>query len=128
MTRERRPGLRVEGPHVEAVGVVLDGGQAQDPADVGHGEAEGPALGRIDGELADELTFGRELDQLAGLSRVRVDRVAVGGDQVAVGRQDQAERSAEVRIIKHHGPFPSSLVRVAAFGMAKISLSPVEAT
>ena len=55
VTRERRPGLRVEGPHVEAVGDVVDGGQAQDPADVRHGQAEGRALGRIDGELAHEL-------------------------------------------------------------------------
>src|SRR5208337_2704459 len=86
VTRERRPGIRLEGPHVEAVGDVLDGGQPQQPADVGYGWAERCAPGRIDGELANELAPGRELDQLAGLGRVRVDRVAVGGDQVAVGR------------------------------------------
>ena len=43
---------------------------AQEPADVGHGQAERSALGGIDGELANELALMSKLDQLAGLIRV----------------------------------------------------------
>ena len=36
--------IGLERPHVDAVGDVFDGGQAQQSADIGHGKAEGPAL------------------------------------------------------------------------------------
>ena len=43
------------------------------------------------------LFYGRAtLDQLARLFLARVDRVALGRDQVAVGGQGQAERAVEV--------------------------------
>ena len=64
-----------------------------------HDDLEGRAQGRIEGELADELTLGRKLDQLARLVRISVDRVAVGREQIAVGCQRQADRTTKVRLI-----------------------------
>ena len=71
----------------------------QNAVEVRDRDAKRSALCRVDGLLTDEEATGRELDQLAGLSRVGVDGVAVGGDQIAIGRQHQSERSAQVRVI-----------------------------
>jgi hypothetical protein len=64
-----------------------------------HDQLEGRAHRMVEGKLADELAGGGELDQLARLVRIEVDRVVVGCEQIAVGCQRQADRPAEVRLI-----------------------------
>ena len=64
-----------------------------------------PAVGRVHRELRHELARRRELHQLAGLGGIGVDGVAVGHDQVAVGRQQQPHRPVQVhRVGVDHVP------------------------
>ena len=69
-------------------------------------EREGGALGGIKGELADELAGGREFDQLAREARIAIDGVIVGGEQVAVGSQREADGAAKVSGIVIHQAHP----------------------
>ncbi len=96
-------------PFVECVGVVIDGCQGGLALGGIEREAEGGALGLVERELADEGTRARELDQLARLVRVAVDGIAIGGQQVAAGGQDQADRTSEMaRVLINEVPMPRS--------------------
>jgi hypothetical protein len=61
----------------EIVGVVVDHCEPNSiGVCAGDAHTEGPSLSRIDIELTDEHTRFRELDDLAGLGRIAIDRVA----------------------------------------------------
>jgi len=77
-----------------------------------HDNLGGRAQGKVERDLAHELTFGRERDQVARLVRISVDRVIVGREQVAVGCQGQADRPAEVRLIVVNQGTPRSFKRL----------------
>jgi hypothetical protein len=79
----------------EIVGVVVDHCEPNSiGVSAGNAHAEGPSLSRIDIELTDEYTRFRELDDLAGLGRIAIDRVAIGGNQITVWRKKQRQRPA----------------------------------
>jgi hypothetical protein len=78
---------------------VFDRGKGHCLAGALNDDLGGRAQGRVEGKLAHELTSGRELDQLARLIRINVDRVVVGREQIAVGCQREADRPVEVRRI-----------------------------
>src|SRR5271170_5374260 len=63
-------------------------------------EAEGAALTGVDVGLAYEFAFLCKFDDLARMSRVRIGRVAVGGEQVTVRRENQRQGAAKMRVFK----------------------------
>src|ERR1700739_1778726 len=68
------------------------------------GQTKRGAGSSVDLELAYELAVTGELDDFAQLIRVRVDRVAVGRDQVAVRGQRQRRGPVQVSVVLIHDP------------------------
>jgi hypothetical protein len=69
----------------QIVGVVVDHRKPGSiPTDLRQADPRGPALSRIDIELADELTRWGKFDDLAGLARFGVDRVTIAREQIEV--------------------------------------------
>src|SRR5262249_25344788 len=78
-----------------AVGDVIDCCEVEDSVSIGvDGEAERPALRRFDVELPNEYACGGELYDLARMSWIRVDGIAVGGKQSASRTKDQRQWTA----------------------------------
>jgi epoxyqueuosine reductase QueG len=79
-------------PNSQNILIVIHGGNCKRvKACVTNGDAERSAIVRIDRELRYELTVRGELDELAGLIRIRVGSIAVRDQQMTCRQQNQIE-------------------------------------
>ena len=76
-------------PFVKHASVVVDGTKENRPAAPLDSQTKGGSLGGIYLKLTDEPARRREFHDFTELARVRVDGIAVGGDEVAIGSQCQ---------------------------------------
>ena len=91
--------LRLQGPNQEKVHTIIHGGELGRLSYRFHGQAEGTSGSWIERYLLDELALYSELDELAGLRRIRIDGIVVGHQQVSVWRHGQTQRSVQVFLV-----------------------------
>src|SRR6266404_5753517 len=87
--------------HRQATGDIVDDGVVEWSFTYSV-EPEGAALAGIDIVFADKPALRREFDDLAGVQYVRIDRISVGGQEIAVRRKSQRQRAAQMRVSECH--------------------------
>jgi hypothetical protein len=81
-----------QGLHGNAVADIVNRGEVERNTDGGgSGNAECPTLRGVNVELADEYARGDELHNLAGMSWIGIDGVALGSEQSSKRRKDQRQ-------------------------------------
>jgi len=84
-----------------AVGDVIDRREVEASVSIGvDGKAERPTFRRFDVEFPNEYARGGEFYDLARMSRIIFDGIAVGGEQSASRTKDKRQRTAQMRIRK----------------------------